>query len=257
MTPSVRASYVHHLTSGRQRITKMVFIFDITPVPTSTTIPFHIYSLMLASYIRWIGRSSSASSSACNQFGLRSLDTKSQTKSRLLLYRITTKSHLRHFSLPLSTSVAPLESCHMLGRGGVDDTRLEAMAKTKDTKKSEAKAKNSPFEDRRSPGYGQECLRPRPRTKIQAQGLSKKKKTEKKRSSQKFFRRSPEKNVFLKIFQTLHKILTIQKLCSPRTKDGPIFKDLRLRGQGLQNESSRTSSRPRTSSRTPPLMLGL
>ena len=77
LTPLVRACYVHHLTSGRQRITKMGFIFNITPVPTSTTIPFHIYSLMLASYIRWIGRSSSASCSACNQFGLRSPNTKS------------------------------------------------------------------------------------------------------------------------------------------------------------------------------------
>ena len=41
------------------------------------------------------------------------------------------------------------------------------------------------------------------------QAVSKK---EKKRSSQKFFRRSPQKNVFQKIFQALHKILTIQKI---------------------------------------------
>ena len=34
----------------------------------------------------------------------------------------------------------------------------------------------------------------------------------KKRSSQKFFKRSPQKNVFQKIFQTLHKILTTQKI---------------------------------------------
>ena len=168
----------------------MVLIFDITPVPKSTTIPFHIYSLMLASYIRWIGRSSSASCSACNQFGLRSPDTKSQTKSRLLLYRITTKSHLRQFSLPLSTSVAPLESCHMLGRRGVDDTKLKAMAKN--TKKSEAKAKakNSLFEDRPSRDQGQKCSRPRPKIKDTSASALKKKK--KKRFSQKFFRRSPE-----------------------------------------------------------------
>ena len=78
-------------------------------------------------------------------------------------------------------------------------------------------------------------------------------KKKKKRSSQKFFKRPPQKNVFQKIFQALHKILTIQR---------PIFEDLRprgqgqgldLQGQGLQNVSSRTSSRPRTSSRTPPL----
>ena len=34
----------------------------------------------------------------------------------------------------------------------------------------------------------------------------------KKKFSQKFFRRSPQKNVFQKIFQALHKILTIQKI---------------------------------------------
>ena len=55
-----------------------------------------------------------------------------------------------------------------------------------------------------------------------AQVLSKKKKKglhknfsddlKKKRSSQKFFKRSPLKNVFQKIFQALHKILTFQKI---------------------------------------------
>ena len=54
--------------------------------------------------------------------------------------------------------------------------------------------------DRNARGQGQG-----PRT--QAQVLSKKK-----RSSQKFFRQSPQKNVFQKIFQALHKILTIQKI---------------------------------------------
>ena len=75
------------------------------------------------------------------------------------------------------------------------------------------------------------------------------KKTQKnERSLQKFFKRSPLKNVFQKIFQALRKILTIQKKCCPRAEDRPIFEDLRSRGQGqgLQN----LSSRPRTSSRT-------
>ena len=54
-------------------------------------------------------------------------------------------------------------------RGGVEDTRHEA--KAKDTKKSEAK--DSPSEERRSQGQGQECSRPRPRT--QKQVFSKKK----------------------------------------------------------------------------------
>ena len=35
---------------------------------------------------------------------------------------------------------------------------------------------------------------------------------EKKRSSQKFFKRSSQKNVFQKVFQALHRILTIQKI---------------------------------------------
>ena len=75
-----------------------------------------------------------------------------------------------------------------LNRGGVEDTRLEA----KDTKKSEAKPKDSLSEDRHSRGQGQECSRPRPRTKdTSASAL------QKERSSQKFFRRSPKKkNVF-------------------------------------------------------------
>ena len=57
-------------------------------------------------------------------------------------------------------------------RGGVEDTRLEA--KAKDTKKFEAK--NSLSEDRHSRGQGQECSRPRPRTKdTSASALQKKK----------------------------------------------------------------------------------
>ena len=46
-------------------------------------------------------------------------------------------------------------------RGGVEDTRLEA----KDTKKSEAKAKDSLSEDITFRDQGQKCSRPRPRTK--------------------------------------------------------------------------------------------
>ena len=104
-------------------------------------------------------------------------------------------------------------------RGGVEDTRLEAKAKVKDTKKSEAKAKDSLSEDRHSRGKDRNARGQGPRT--QAQVLSKKKRSsqkffrrspQKKRSLQKFFKRSPQKNVFQKIFQALHKILTIQKI---------------------------------------------
>ena len=95
-------------------------------------------------------------------------------------------------------------------RGGVENTRLEA----KDTKKNEAKAKNSLSEDRHSRGEGQECSRPRTgmieakdrNARCQGQGpwtqaqvLSK----TKKRSSQKFFKRSPKKKVFTNIFQAI------------------------------------------------------
>ena len=95
-------------------------------------------------------------------------------------------------------------------------------------KKSEAKAKDSLSEDRHSRGQG-------PRT--QAQVLSKK---EKKRSSQKFFRRSPKtkkvltkffkrsprKNVFQKTFQALHKILTIQKILLSSSRGQANFRGL-------------------------------
>ena len=92
-------------------------------------------------------------------------------------------------------------------RGGVEDTRLEAKAKAKDTKKIRGQGQGQPFR-------GQTLSRPRTgmleaKAKDQghkAQVLSKKKKKglhknfsgdlqkkKKKRSSQKFFRRSPKK----------------------------------------------------------------
>ena len=87
--------------------------------------------------------------------------------------------------------------------------------------------------DRNARGQGQG-----PRT--QAQVLSKKKKRKglhknfsgdlqrkkKKRSSQKFFRRSPQKNVFQKIFQALHKILTIQKIVLSSSRGQANFREL-------------------------------
>ena len=89
----------------------------------------------------------------------------------------------------------------ILTRGGVEDTRLEA--KAKDTKKIRGQGKDSLSEDRHSRGQGQECSRPRPRTKdTSASALQKKQK----RSSQKFFKRSPKKKkkkVCTKIFQAI------------------------------------------------------
>ena len=61
-------------------------------------------------------------------------------------------------------------------------------------------------------------------------------KKKKKRSSQKFFKRSPLKNVFQKIFQPLHKILTFQKILLSSSRGQANFRGL---------EASRP--RPRTS----------
>ena len=106
--------------------------------------------------------------------------------------------------------------------------------------KKNPEAKDSLSEDRHSRGQGQECSRPR----TQAQVLSKKKKRssqkffrrspKKKRSSQKFFKRSPQKNVLQKIFQAFHKILTIQKILLSLNRGQANFR-------GLE------ASRPRTS----------
>ena len=73
------------------------------------------------------------------------------------------------------------------------------------------------------------------------QAISKKKK-KKKRSSRKFFKQSPQKNVFQEIFQALHKILAIQKIVLSSSRGQANFRglDLRGQGQGLQNVSSRT-----------------
>ena len=109
-------------------------------------------------------------------------------------------------------------------------------------KKSEAKAKGSLSEDRHSRGQGQECSRPRTKdtsgSVLQIKKSSQKffrrfpKKKKKKRSSQKFFKRSLQKNVFQKIFQALHKILTIQKIVLSSSQRQANFRGLDLRGQG-------------------------
>ena len=100
-------------------------------------------------------------------------------------------------------------------------------------KKKKTKAKDNPSDDRPSRGQGQECSRPR--TKDTSASV-----LQKKRSSQKFFRRSPEKNDFQKIFQALHKLLTIRKIVLSSSRGQGNFRGLDLRGQGFQNVSSRT-----------------
>ena len=142
---------------------------------------------------------------------------------------------------------------YIFTRGGVEDTRLEAKAKAKDTKKIRGQGQGQPFR-------GQTLSRPRTgmlEAKAKDQGhkaqvlskkkkkglhknfsgdLQKKKKKKKKRSSQKFFKRSPLKNVFQKIFQALHKILTFQKIVLSSSRGQANFRGL---------EASRP--RPRTS----------
>ena len=61
-----------------------------------------------------------------------------------------------------------------------------------------------------------------------------------KRSSEKFFGRSPEKNVFQKIFQALHKLLTTTKIVLSSSRGQTNFRGL---------EASRP--RPRTSPSRP------
>ena len=86
-----------------------------------------------------------------------------------------------------------------------------------------------------------------------------------KRSSKNFFQAistsGKQKKVFANFPRGFWRFSTkfqrFKKLSCPRAKDRAIFKDLRLWGQGLQNVSSRTSSRPRPSSRTPPLVIAL
>ena len=108
-------------------------------------------------------------------------------------------------------------------------------------------------------GHKRKCS-PKKKKGLHKNFLSDLKKKKKKKVFTKFFKRSPQKNVFQKNFQALHKILTIQKIVLSSSRGQANFEDLRprgqgldLRGQGLQN----VSSRPRTSSRTPPLILNL
>ena len=116
--------------------------------------------------------------------------------------------------LTIYTSITLKISMFMIIRGGIEDTRLEA--KAKNTKKIRGQGQGQPFR-------GQTLSRPRTGMLVakdtSASALQNKKK---KRSSQNFFQ---------KIFQGLHKILTIQKIVLPRAEDRPIFEDLRPRGQ--------------------------
>ena len=98
-------------------------------------------------------------------------------------------------------------------------------------KKSEAKVKDSLSEDRHSRGQGQECSRPRPRTKDTSESA-----LQKKKGLHKNFSSDLHKKTFPKIFQALHNILTIQKIVLSSS-----------RGQANSRGLEASRPRPRTS----------
>ena len=67
----------------------------------------------------------------------------------------------------------------------------------------------------------------------------------KKRSSQKFFKRSPQKNVFQKIFQALHKILTIKKIVLSSSRGQANFRGLEAKAKDLTFEAKDLKICPR------------
>ena len=94
-------------------------------------------------------------------------------------------------------------------RGGVEDTRLEAKAKAKDTKKIRGQGQGQPFRGQtlsrprtgmleakaKDQGHKRKCS-PKKKKKGLHKNFSGDLQNKKKRSSQKFFKRSPQKNVF-------------------------------------------------------------
>ena len=123
----------------------------------------------------------------------------------------------------------------VITRGGVEDTRLEA--KAKDTKKIRGQGE---------PLQGQTLSRPRTKD-TSASALQKKKFFHKNLSGDlqkedKNFSGDLKKKVFTKIFQALLKILIIQKIVLSSSQKQANFR-------GLE------TSRPKTSLRTPPLVI--
>ena len=117
--------------------------------------------------------------------------------------------------------------CYLLLKLEVESRTQGSRPRPRTQKKSKAKAKDSLSEDRHSRGQGQEYSRPRPRTRprTQAQVLP-----------------PPKKKVFTKIFQAISKKKKkkgLHKNFSSDLRKKTFFKKF-LRGQGLQNLSSRT-----------------
>ena len=125
-------------------------------------------------------------------------------------------------------------SC-LFTRGGVEDTRLETEAKAKNTKRNPrprtAFPRTDTFEakDRNARGQGQGHKRkcsPKKKKGLHKNYSDDLQKKKKKRSSQIFFKRSPQKNVFQKMFQALHKISTIQKIVLSSSRGQANFRGL-------------------------------
>ena len=127
-------------------------------------------------------------------------------------------------------------------RGGVESIRLEA----KDTKKSEAKAKDAPSEERPCRGQGQDCLKTRTKTKDTMQKCSP----------------PPKKKVFAKTFANFPQKSCVKIFFSQVLWRAPrrnyIAHDLRSfstgqkivlsssRGQGIFEDLQGSRPRPRT-----------
>ena len=86
----------------------------------------------------------------------------------------------------------------------------------------EAKDRNARGQDQ---GHKAKCS-PKKKKKRSSQKFFRRSPKKKKRSSQKFFKRSPLKNVFQKIFQPLHKILTFQKIVLSSSRGQANFRGL-------------------------------
>ena len=126
-------------------------------------------------------------------------------------------------------------------RGGVEDTRLEA----KDTKKNPRPSQGQPFRGQtlsrpttgmleakaKDQGHKRKCT---PKKKGLHKNFSGDLQKTKKRSSQKFFKRSPQKNVFQKIFQALHKILTILKIVLSSSRGQANFRGLEAKAKDFK-----------------------
>ena len=97
--------------------------------------------------------------------------------------------------------------------------RAQKKSEAKGTKKIRGQGQQQPFR-------GQTLSRPRTgMLEAKAKDTSASA-LQKKRSSPKFFRRSPEKNVIQKFFQALHKILTIQKIVLSSSRGQANFRGL-------------------------------